>query len=153
MRKWPIEIAWMLTLVVAGAAVASDIYKWTDEDGNVHYGDRPEGEQLERVDIDSRPTDQNRIQEMAQARVTARAEAVLAKAAALAAAPSREELQAEKEERERNCAISRQRMQQLISSRRLYREDANGERVYLDDDERLAARENVEKLITRYCPS
>ena len=29
--------------LVSGPAVAGEIYKWVDEDGNVHYEDRPIG--------------------------------------------------------------------------------------------------------------
>ncbi len=42
-------------------------------------------------------------------------------------------------------------MQQLISGRRLYSQAEDGQRVYLDDNERLAAREKVESLITENC--
>ncbi len=45
MKKLAIVTASMLALVAANAVLAGDIYKWTDEDGNVHYGDRPAGEQ------------------------------------------------------------------------------------------------------------
>ena len=30
-------------LAFSGAALSGDIYMWTDEDGNVHYEDRPTG--------------------------------------------------------------------------------------------------------------
>ena len=30
-----------LALTVSGAAFADNIYKWTDDEGNVHYGDAP----------------------------------------------------------------------------------------------------------------
>ena len=34
-------------LAVAGTVSAGDIYKWTDAEGNVHFGDRPSGETAE----------------------------------------------------------------------------------------------------------
>lgn len=151
MKTLTIAIAALLSLAVTGTATASDIYKWTDEDGNVHYTDRPEGVQLERVGVDSRPTDQNHVLEMAQARVDARADAVEARDAEAESTAEQEQLQTEKERLERNCTTARERMQQLISGRRLYSQAEDGQRVYLDDNERLAAREKVESLITENC--
>lgn len=153
MKNRAIAIASMLTLIAASTAFAGDIYKWTDKDGNVHYGDRPAGEQPERLAIDSQPTDQDRIHAAAQARVESRAAAAEARAAAAAEGPSKEELQAEADQRAEKCATFKARMQQFVTSRRLYREDGNGERVYLDDNEALAARERVENQITEFCSS
>ena len=43
----------LLTAVIAiatSAAMAADIKKWIDEDGRVHYGDKPEGLAAEAVE-------------------------------------------------------------------------------------------------------
>ena len=46
------------TLLAVARAVAGEIYKWTDDDGNVHYEDRPIGESgMERMEIVSQNTD------------------------------------------------------------------------------------------------
>jgi len=153
MKKPVIEIFAMLSLLVASAAFASEIYKWTDADGNVHYGDRPIGEQVERVAIVSRPTDPARVQAMTQARAEARAETAEQEALLAAERPSEEALQAEARERADKCSTYRERLQKFVTSRRLYREDEDGERVYLDEDETLAARERVEDRIDEYCSS
>jgi len=45
----------MAALMASGMAVAAEIYKWTDTDGNVHYEDRPTGDAVvERLDVVSR---------------------------------------------------------------------------------------------------
>lgn len=157
MKKLAIATASMLALIAANLSFAGDIYKWTDDDGNVHYQDRPVGENPERVAIVSQRTDPARIQANAQARVVAReaeAETAAATAAAAAAAgPTEEELRAEADQRAEQCATYKARMQKFVTSRRLYREDENGERVYLDDSEALAARERVENQIAEFCSS
>jgi hypothetical protein len=52
MRYLAIAVALMLAVTTAGTAVAGDIFKWTDEEGNVHFGDRPDGgEGTEKVAI------------------------------------------------------------------------------------------------------
>ena len=151
MKKQFIVAAATLTLTVSGAALAGDIYKWVDEDGNVHYGDKPVGAQSERMAIESRPTDQARVTAQVHARTEARAQAREAEAAAAAEGPSEEELRAQAEERRRNCEKSRADMQRMVTSRRLYREDENGERVYLDETEMQATRQRVEEQINEFC--
>ena len=153
MKKLAIAVASMLALIAASSVFAGDIYKWTDEDGNVHYGDRPDGEQPERVAIDSQPTNPARVQATVQARVDSRTARAEAQAAAEAEGPSKEELQAEAAQRAERRTTYKAQMQKLVTSRRLYREDDNGERVYLDDSEALAARERVENQITEFCGS
>lgn len=155
MKRLAIATAAIITVIAANAVFASDIYKWTDEDGNVHYGDRPNGEQQpERVAIDSSPTDTAQLQAAADARAKSQAAKAEAEtAAAEAAGPSEDDLQAEAAERAQKCATFRARMQNFVTSRRLYREDENGERVYLDEAQTLAAREKVEKQINEFCSS
>ena len=151
MRYQTIAITLMLAMATAGTAIAGDIYKWTDEDGNVHFGDKPIGEQPERLAIQSKPTDPAKIQAMAQARSQAATKAAEEAAAAEPEGPSPEELQAEADERKQKCTTYRSQMQKYVTSRRLYREDESGERVYLDENEMQAAREKVENQIQEFC--
>jgi len=144
-------LALILAVTVTGTVSASEIYKWVDEDGGIHYGDRPTGAASEeRLTVRSRPTDPEAVQSQVVARLnaqTARAEA----AANAPQGPSEEELRAEARERAEKCSTYRQRLEKFVHSRRLYREDENGERVYLDEDETLAARERVQNQVEEYC--
>ncbi len=141
----------ILTLAASGIAFAGDIYKWVDEDGHVHYGDKPVGAQSERMSIQSKPTDPARIAAQTQAHAAARMEAREAEAAAATAKPSEEELRAMAQERREACKKSRADLQRMVSARHLYREDDSGERVYLDETEMQAARERVENQVSEFC--
>ncbi len=75
MRNKALLITVAAALVTTGTAVAAEIYKWTDAEGNIHYEDRPTGNvPVERVAILSRNTDnayvQERIAERREARAT-----------------------------------------------------------------------------------
>lgn len=153
MKKQIIAAAAMLTLGLCSAAFAADIYKWVDADGNVHYGDKPAGDHPERLNIDSRPTDEARVQQQTQARAEARTQRREAEAAAAAEGPSEEEKRAEAQQRAERCQSARSTMQSFVTSRRLYREDESGERVYMDEAETQAARQRVEDQIDQYCGS
>ena len=137
--------------LVAGSALASEIYKWTDESGTVHYGDRPTGYAAERLDITSEPTDPERVARIVQARADAGAAREEAEAERAAGQPSPEELRARAEERAQKCTMYQERLQKFVTSRRLYRHDENGERVYLDEEETLAARARVQEQVEEHC--
>jgi hypothetical protein len=148
--RLPIAIA-CAALMASGLAVAGEIYKWTDEDGNVHYEDRPVGKtDMEHVDIVSRNTDNTVV----QARVDADRQARAAKRQVASEAPpemTKEELRAEQQERQEKCQMYRDRLQAFLRSTRLYEEDDGGDRNYLSDEEVMAARTKVEGQIQEYC--
>jgi hypothetical protein len=141
-----------MAMTAAGAVAAGEIYKWTDAEGNVHFGDRPSGAATEeRLAINSSATDPDRVRAIVQARNDARSERNEQKAAAAEAEPTAEDLRAAEAERKEKCSTYKERLQKFVTSRRLYREDESGERVYLDEEETLAARARVQEQVLEYC--
>jgi hypothetical protein len=139
-------------IAIAASAGASEIYKWTDEDGNVHYEDRPTGAPSEqRLDISYERTNNEAVQQRVQARVDAQTTREEARSVAAAQEQERAEQLAEEEARSKKCDSYRARLETYVQSRRLYRTDDNGERVYLDDDQTQEARQRVEELIAENC--
>jgi len=143
----------VLAATLSFSASASEIYTWTDSSGNVHYGDRPSDPKSKRMAIQSRPTDPSRIAAMTQAKAEARARKIEEATAAASEGPSPEELAAAAREKAAKCSDYRGKLEKMLQSRRLYREDENGERVYLDENEMLAARERVQSQVEDYCSS
>ena len=142
-------IAVALSFATTGTLYASDIYKWTDEDGNVHYSDTPTAG-AEHLAIQSRPTDPAHIQAEAQARVDAQNLKAEEEADA-PQGPTPEELQAEARERQEQCNKYTERQIQFTQNRRIYRMDEAGERVYYDEEEMQAARDDVADKVKEYC--
>lgn len=140
-----------VAIVASSVAVSGEIYKWTDDVGNVHYEDRPTGDQVvERLNIASRATDNSAIQAQAQARLEAKKAADQVESEA-PAAMTRSEIRAEKEKRQQQCQMYRDQLNQFLRSRHLYREGDDGERAYLDEAETQTARKRVEGQIKEYC--
>ena len=139
-------------ILFAAGAPASEIYKWTDEEGNVHYEDRPSGAPTEeRLALSYRRTDSGAVQQRINARhdrQTARAEA---KSVAEAAEREAADNAAAAEERKQACERARDRLERYLQAPRLYRTDANGERVYLDEAQREEARQKAEEQVTEFC--
>ena len=142
----------VVALTLASGAMANEIYKWTDENGTVHYGDRPSGAATEqRLAMSYRRTDSGSVDKRVQARVEAKTAREEARADADAAEKEAEENAAIAAERERKCERSRTRLETYLQSRRLYRTDDNGERVYLDDEQRSEARRKAEEQVAEFC--
>lgn len=151
MNKQLIAATAILALLGSGAALAGDIYKWVDADGNVHYGDKPIGEQSERVAIESRPTDPSRVASESQQLMASRSTAIERRSEREAAEEEQANLQAEAAAHAERCTSARAQMQRMITARKLYREDEDGEREYLDEAESQAARARIESQINEHC--
>jgi hypothetical protein len=146
-----------LTLAVAALAFATgvhanEIYKWVDEDGNIHYEDRPSGAPTEeRLALNYRRTDSGAVQQRVAARHEREASRAEAKSQAEAADREAADNAAAAQERKKSCERARARLETYLQSPRLYRTDANGERVYLDDEQRQEARRKAEEQVTEFC--
>jgi catalase len=147
----PVAAMLALSIAATATAVAGDIYKWTDADGNVHYTDVPVGNAAERVAINSRPTDRARVQQQVQARLDRQAERDEQRAQQESESATAEELRLQAEERDMKCERYKERQDRFDHSRRLYREDDNGERVYLDELEVQEARDKVQQQVEEFC--
>lgn len=139
------------SLLLSAAAFSGEIYKWTDENGDVHYEDRPLGDEAERLSIESRDTNYAAVQasiDARQASIESRAETRAKREEEDQAAA---DAQAEAAEQEERCQRSRERAQTYIEARRLYKENEAGEREYLDDAELTEAREAAQQQVREDC--
>ncbi len=148
-RKQTLVLAAAAASLVAGSAIASDIYRYTDADGTVHYGDRPSGVDSEqRVAIAlKRPASSSSPSRSAQPQTTAATN----QAEPAPAKKTRSEKIAEQKAREERCASYRAKLETMVTSRRLYRESDGGEREYLSDAEIDEARARAQELIEENC--
>ncbi|MDC0663016.1 DUF4124 domain-containing protein [Marinobacter sp. SS21] len=141
----------LLAVVVAiapGAVIGESVYKWTDEDGITHFGDRqPTGTRAETVNIrtggstsrveSQNPQDQveeleGRQQDAAERR---RLEAVE---------------EARQKQRIANCEAAQSNLRILNSTSRI-RVDEDGEQRYLAPDEIIEKRKSFEQIAQENC--
>lgn len=141
------------TAVVLSSGIASaDVYKFTDDKGNVLYTDKPATLPAERLNVQSQKTDivavqarqeaeMKRIQEADRARQQTGSQRADQKAA--------NELTA-KDKAER-CTKARERYDSYMNSQRLYKAGENGERSYLSDAELDTARNSAKVSMEELC--
>lgn len=143
-----------LALAVASAAVAG-MYKWTDAQGSVHYGERPPpGSEAREIKPAAPPPEEeaerdrerwDRILERQQRSDELRREDKERRQQEKAAQQQREL------ERKRMCASARSNLQTLEQQRPVYRIDDKGERVFLDADQRASEIARLKALIAEHC--
>lgn len=132
------------TAAFAALPAAGALYKWTDENGRVVYGDTPPpGVKAERISVAAPSSDPNAVRDMAakdaelkkrqQDRDTEEAKA--------------EKAFADNKARADRCVQVRGRMQTLRSGAAVYRFNEAGEKVYYDAAERDKAIAETDRTL------
>ena len=147
MKKITLFIA--LALLCASNGFAAKIYKWTDSNGNVHYGERPPSEQARELNLPnvhpsdsdtpaSTPQDVNKLLDTLQKERDEKA-----KKAAIA--------EEERRAREQNCKAAKRNATGYEIGGRIYEIDENGERRYLGDAEIEQKLQESRKAVEKWC--
>ena len=139
----------LLLAVVPGVAMSASVYKWTDENGVIHFGDQqPTGSNAERVDVRSgtstsasgnRQSPQERLQNIQERQSD---EAEQRKESAVE--------EARRKQREANCATARSNLD-LIDRNARIRIEENGEQRYLSEEEIADKRTEFERIADENC--
>ena len=146
-----------LVLVLSAAALttsafAGEIYKYVDEEGNVHYLDRPTGESgEERMNITYSGTSSAAISAQVKRRQDYMEALDEARSEKASQREAEAQARAEMEARAAKCEQNRARLETYLQSRRLYRENEAGEREYLDEEQMQEARRTAEEAIQETC--
>jgi len=139
-------------ILLAGAAIAGDVYVTKDEKGVPVYTDTPRTLPAEKAGIKSTSTDKATVQTQYQERMkqyaaddaAASQESATAGDAAKAAALTAED-------KAKRCAEARERYAVATGNNRLYEVGLNGERRYLSSEEIDAARAGSKRVMDEFC--
>lgn len=142
-----------LTLAASlwAAGAHADVYRYTDEKGNVQYTDKPRVLPAELLRLQSKPTDDAAAQARAAAELK-RSQELIAGGQKNAAADADKKAASELSEKDKaeRCIKARERYDSYMKSQRLYKTSPTGEREYLDDaaltESRNTARLAMEEL-------
>lgn len=143
------KILTLAVLLVAAPAMSSaaSVYKWTDENGVTHFGDRqPTGQQAESVSIrtgkrseSSRPSPQEQVEAL-ESQEAEKAERQQENAVE----------KARRKQREANCETARSNLSILKRNSRI-RVEEDGEQRYLSPEEIDEQREKFEEIAEENC--
>ena len=146
-NRW---LAAVTLCLAAQAGVGEGVYKWTDAQGRVHFGDRPPGEaRSTSIAPPSPPT----APAPTDAERAARQQRLLDmyRDERLEKEEREAKQKADEEDRRRRCAYARDRLDRYERSPRIYDPQSSGERRYLSDGERDAEIRTTRNEVARWC--
>nr|WP_255774568.1 DUF4124 domain-containing protein [Microbulbifer zhoushanensis] len=130
---------------MASAASADKLYRWVDEQGNVHFGDRPPGE-ARAEDLSGKLAPVNSADATSARSRNSSGDASLQRD--YQENQRRQRLKQQQESR-RACALARNRLRILQGPVALV--DGNGEEIRMSERERQRRAKELEREITRLC--
>lgn len=136
----------LLCLLLLPGLAAAEIYRWTDANGQVHFGQRPAAVGAQQIEVKPQVVERDQLtrerEERANRFFDARREEQ-AQASAVAA-----ERQAK---RAAECQELRRRLDNIPEGYSYYRTDANGEREYYSDQQVDTARQQLQSQVADRC--
>ena len=140
----------LLLLLVFVFPVSAEIYKWTDSDGNIHFGDRPSDiESATELDIKV-----NKNSGITNSSGNKKDRDYLLKKIEeekLEDAEKKKKRIAENKKRKKRCSSYKRSYQVHIQSNRTYRMSPDGERTYLTEEQRENKKKKLIRGIEKYC--
>jgi len=137
--------AWLFPALSA----ANSVYKWTDEEGNTHFGDRqPTGRNAESVSIRTGKSGNGSASSSAQQQLKELEER---QAEEDAGEEQSAQEQARQQQRQRNCETARSNLNILQAGGRIQTQGEDGERRYLDEEEIEQKRQQFQEIADDNC--
>lgn len=152
MTRKVLSIAGILLLLgVAGTALPAEVYKWVDEQGRVHYGDKPPEQGASSLQVDPGPGSDTPPPDEAERREKRR-RLLRAYEQERQIKQQREQQQNAREtERKKRCAWARDRLRRYTHAGALYDLDEEGNRRILADNQRRQAEANARQDVKKWC--
>lgn len=136
----------LFCLLLLPGLAAAEIYRWTDANGQVHFGQRPAAVGAQQIEVKPQVVERDQLTREREERTNrffdARREEQ-AQASAVAA-----ERQAK---RAAECQELRRRLDNIPEGYSYYRTDANGEREYYSDQQVDTARQQLQSQVADRC--
>ena len=146
----PAILLYFVTLLLL-QPVSAGVYKWVDDNGRVHYGDRPpepaaEQLQLQPATVPPKPSPSEDARRKAQQRLldVYREERQQKQADA-------DRHRRQKTERKEKCQQAQQRFARFNNASGIYEKDTEGEREYLDPGAREQFMQELRAEVQHWC--
>ena len=146
-------IAAFVASAFMAASADTEVYKWVDPQGRIHYSDRPPPSEGKLLSMESTPSAH---QHAAAERSTAPPSSAAPRSNASPSADSNSRMRETIENDVANahaeqCKAAQDRYTMYVNSRHLYREGPNKERIYLTDAELETERLNAKREADERC--
>jgi hypothetical protein len=145
-------LVWVILIsIVFSQGLYAGVYKWTDEQGRVHFSDRPDSESSTEVKIQQAPSSgtsngssQHRQQKMRKMLDALEEERIEKR-------ETEQKAKKEREKRKKKCRYAKDRYNSHNRASGIYSYQKDGQRSYLSDDERKSHMKKLKADIERWC--
>jgi hypothetical protein len=142
----------VMLLSASSSTFAGKIYKWTDANGKVHYGERPPNGKAEQMKVKGTSTFGATPTAVPSNKGDAASKFLESVAAERKEKnETTDKLAKEKEISDKNCSIARRQVASLNQGGRRYEVDEKGERTYLDEVAIKSRLSEAQKKVAEWC--
>ncbi len=127
------------------------VYKWIDEHGRTHYGDRPADEKTEQIHIAPVPKPGNSAADQSERDEKRRRLLEVYREDRLKKQAAADRQKQEKAEKKQKCQQAKRRYERYNHAGGIYDKDESGERRYLEHDERQQYITELQAAIEHWC--
>ncbi|NND65315.1 MAG: DUF4124 domain-containing protein [Gammaproteobacteria bacterium] len=140
------------SMALASLSYAAAVYTWTDDEGKIHFTDKPVDLAVDRLGVQVNRTDTDAIVEAREEKNMSEEELSEKESEKERQARISERFEKEREEvRAANCKIAQDNYDKLNAPRRLYEKHDDGERRYLENEEIDERRAHAESQVREWC--
>lgn len=136
----------VLCLLLLPGLAAAEIYRWTDANGQVHFGQRPAAAGAEKVEVRPQVVERDQLTREREARASRFYDARREEQAQASAAAA--EHQARRAE---ECRGLRRQLASIPEGRSYYRTEADGQRSFYSDEQVDTARQQLQSRVSERC--
>lgn len=146
-RKQLLHVMVSLMLLITAPSVMATMYKWVDDEGNIHYSQTPP------VDREASTIAKPRTPPPPPPSTEGEPDATASEGGEelQGDGPTEEEIRAEKERIAQECQRARQWISEIENKPRLRVRDDDGNLRYLSEEERQARLKQAQDYLKKYC--
>lgn len=151
-NRLAIQLAFGLSIILSSSLCFAGIYKWTDEQGNVHYGqEKPMNKSAEKMNVQMHAPRDASSYKRPGAKDDSKTPETEKKDETAEKQKKAPETAAEKKRRLAACAQARKNLATMKSSGRVRSKDKDGNTSYLSDEQKQARMKSTQDLVTKHC--
>ncbi len=145
-----ISLLFSALLIITNVCFAGDIYKWTDANGNVHFGDKPDNNPASIYTVPKGTTSNvsstNKERAEKQKKLTDSLRSARRDKKELA-----DKKRKNRKTRKYNCRVAKDDLRKYQRASGIYDRNDVGEKIYLNEKERLLEIEYMKNQVEKWC--
>jgi lysyl-tRNA synthetase class I len=152
------SLVFLIVLILINSISAAEIYQWVDENGKVHFSDKPPAQGKQAKTREVTESKSGKTQQKAQTSVQQRVEKAnrwlnTTLTQQKQKLKAQEQAWQEKQQQQAECKVLAQELAEYESAAIIYDYNSQGERYHLNQQQRQQLLDRIRNKIARQCKS